>query len=234
MHKPGKQWRTGVAFGALVVWTLTAQSAQAAVHDSSPVKRILVLGDSLSEGYLLKRSQAWPMLLVDKLRDAQLDFEVVNASQTGGTTAGGLARLPPHLKRRIDIFILELGINDALWGLPVDQIQHNLQEIIDRVRSANPNVRIIITGMQLPDYAADDYIAAFGSIYAALAEKNHASLVPYLLQGVGGNPALNLADRIHPNAAGHKVLAENVWSVLEPLAREVAEKPAHVGAVRER
>ena|ERR1700731_352510 len=224
MHKPGKQWRTGLAFCGLVVWTLTAQSVQGAVHDSSSVKRILVLGDSLSEGYLLKPSQAWPMLLVDKLREAQLDFEVVNASQTGGTTAGGLARLPPHLKRSIDIFILELGINDAFRGLPVDQIQHNLQEIIDRVRSVNPNVRIIITGMQLPDYAADDYITAFGSMYTSLAEKNHAALVPYLLQGVGGNPVLNLADRIHPNAAGHKVLAENVWTVLEPIARQVSQQ----------
>jgi acyl-CoA thioesterase-1 len=223
-----------MAICAAAVSTIPSQSAPAASRDSPSVKRIFVFGDSLSEGYLLKRGEAWPMLLLAKLHDAGLDYEIVNASQSGGTTSGGLARLPPHLKRRIDIFILELGINDAFQGVPVDQIQRNLQNIIDRVRSANPNVQIIITGMQLPDYTADDYVGAFGSMYAALAAKNHAALVPYLLEGVGGNPILNLADRIHPNAAGHKILAENVWSVLEPIARQVAEKPVSVGAVRER
>jgi acyl-CoA thioesterase-1 len=223
MLKPGKQWRTSLAFCALALWTITAQSAPGAGHASPSVKRILVLGDSLSEGFLLKRNQAWPMLLVNKLRDAHLDFEVVNASQAGGTTSGGLARLPPHLKRPIDIFILELGINDAFRGLPIDQIRQNLQEIIDRVRLANPNVRIIITGMQLPDHAADDYVGAFGSMYTTLAEKNHAAIVPYLLKGVGGDPVLNLPDRIHPNAAGQKVLAENVWSVLEPIVRQISQ-----------
>jgi acyl-CoA thioesterase-1 len=190
------------------------------------MKRILVFGDSLSEGPFLKPKEAWPMLLVDKLRDAGLEFEVVNASQTGGTTTGGLARLPPHLKRRIDIFILELGVNDAFQAVPVDQIQRNLQEIIDRVREKNPNVQIVIAGMQLPDHEVDDYVGAFGSMYAALADKNHAALVPYLLQGVAGNPALNLPDRLHPNAAGHKILAQNVWAVLEPIARDVSQQQA--------
>jgi acyl-CoA thioesterase I len=234
MRRPGKQWRTAAAICVAAVSTIPPQSAQPATRDSSSVKRIFVFGDSLSEGFLLKRGEAWPMLLLAKLRDADLDYEIVNASQSGGTTSGGLARLPPHLKCRIDIFILELGINDAFQGVPVDQIQRNLQSIIDRVRTANPNVQIVITGMQLPDYTADDYVGAFGSMYAALAAKNHAALVPYLLEGVGGNPALNLADRIHPNATGHKILAENVWSVLEPIARQVAEKSVRAGATRER
>jgi acyl-CoA thioesterase-1 len=222
MHKSGKQWRTLAAIGLLLFALANARSAPAATRDSSRVKTILVLGDSLSAGLALKPTQAWPMLVVDKLRDAGLDFQVTNASQNGGTTAGGLARLPAHLRGPIDIFIVELGINDAWRGIPVEQIQANLQEIIDRVRTANPGVHIIIAGMQLPIESADGYIRDFGQMFTDLAAKNHAALVPYLLAGVSGNPALNLFDRIHPNAAGHKILAQNVWTVLEPVAREVS------------
>src|SRR3954469_9478824 len=120
MHKPGKQWGTAVAVGLAFVITPGTQSVRAAANDSPRVKRILVLGDSLSEGFLLKPSEAWPMLLVDKLRAVRLDYQVINASQSGGTTTGGLARLGPHLKQRIDIFVLELGINDAFRGLSVN------------------------------------------------------------------------------------------------------------------
>jgi acyl-CoA thioesterase-1 len=116
---------------------LAAQSASAAPRDSSPMKRILVFGDSLSAGFGLKSSQAYPALLTAKLRDASLNFEMTSASQSGGTTAGGLQRLPTHLKRNIDIFILELGINDVFRGLPIAEIRNNLQEIIDRVRATN-------------------------------------------------------------------------------------------------
>jgi acyl-CoA thioesterase-1 len=186
------------------------------------MSRILVFGDSLSEGPMLKPGEAYPMLLIDKLRGAGLNFEVTNASQTGGTTDDGLERLPPHLKRRIDVFILELGINDAFRGAPIDQIRDNLQAIIDRVKGANPSLRIVICGMQLPNHSADDYVSAFGKMYLDLAAKNHAALVPYLLAGVAGDPQLNLFDGFHPNAAGHKILAENVWRVLEPIAGAVA------------
>jgi acyl-CoA thioesterase I len=194
------------------------------------MKRILVLGDSLSEGFQLKHSEAYPALLVGKLRTAGLNFELTNASASGGTTEGGLHRLPSHLKQKTDIFILELGINDAFLGLPVEQIRQNLQAIIDQVKTRNPDVRVIIAGMQLPNYSADDYVTAFGRMYVELAASNHAALVPYLLEGVGGNPALNLPDRIHPNAAGHVILAENVWRVLEPIAREVSGNTSNFGA----
>ena len=187
-----------------------------------PMKHILVLGDSLSEGFLLKHSEAWPALVTDKLRAAGLNYDLLNASQSGGTTQGGLRRLPPHLKRKIDIFILQLGINDVFRGVPVDEIRKNLQEIIDQVKRAHPNARIVVVGMQLPHYSADDYVSAFGKMYVDLAAKNHAALVPYLLEGVGGDPQLNFPDRLHPNAAGQKILAENVWRVLEPIAREVS------------
>jgi acyl-CoA thioesterase-1 len=212
--------RLAVALVSLPI--LCAPTVHGAADDSSRMKTIFVFGDSLSEGFHLKSSQAYPALLLDKLRDVGLDYEVVNASQSGGTTASGLARLPRHLKRKIDIFILELGINDALLGLPIEKIQANLQSIIDQVCARNPQARIVICGMQIPNFSADAYIAAFGKMYSDLAAKNHAALVPYLLEGVSGDPNLNLADGIHPNASGQKVLAENVWRVLQPIAREVA------------
>ena len=187
-------------------------------------KTILVFGDSLSDGFMLKRSEAYPALLAKKLRAAGLDFSVTNASASGGTTDGGLERLPPHLKQRIDILVLELGINDVFHGLAVEEIQNNLQKIIDKVKARNPNARVVIAGIRLPGYDGDDYVSAFGKMFADLAAKNHAALIPYLLEGVAGNTALNLPDGIHPNAAGQKILTENVWRVLEPVAREVAKR----------
>jgi acyl-CoA thioesterase-1 len=188
---------------------------------TAEMKSILVFGDSLSDGFMLQRSEAYPALLAKKLHAAGLNFQVTNASASGGTTEGGLERLPPHLKHRIDILVLELGINDAFRGLPVDQIENNLQQIIDKVKARNPTVRVVIAGMQLPNNAADDYVSAFGKMFGDLASKNNAALVPYLLQDVAGDPSLNLPDSIHPNAAGQNILAENVWRVLEPIAREL-------------
>ena len=205
----------------LAVPTLFAQFASASPLNRGEMKRILVLGDSLSGGFGLKPSEAYPALLANKLRAAGLNFQVTNASQTGGTTDGGLERLPGHLKRKIHIFILELGINDAFRGVPIDQMQNNLQQIIDKVKARNPDVRIVIAGMQLPNSAAADYVSAFGKMFAELGAKNRATLVPYLLDGVAGDPSLNLPDGIHPNVAGQRILAENVWRVLESIAREV-------------
>jgi len=193
----------------------------AQVTCAAEMKSILVFGDSLSDGFMLQRSEAYPALLAKKLHAAGLNFQVTNASASGGTTEGGLERLPPHLKHRIDILVLELGINDAFRGLPVDQIENNLQQIIDKVKARNPTVRVVIAGMQLPNYATDDYVSAFGKMFTDLASKNNAALVPNLLQGVAGDPSLNLPDGIHPNAAGQKILAENVWRVLEPVAHEL-------------
>src|SRR6266446_2708276 len=221
MRKRVKQWRSGALLG-MILSLLGAQSGHTAGPELPRMKTIFVFGDSLSEGFLLKRTQAYPALLFDKLRDAGLKFEVINASASGDTTDGGLRRLPPHLKRKIDIFILELGINDAFRGTAVHEIRNNLQAVIDKVKARNPNVRIVIAGMQLPNSSADDYVFAFGNMFSELAARNNAALVPYLLEGVAGDPSLNLPDGIHPNAAGHHILAENVWRVLEPIAREVA------------
>ena len=220
-----KQWRSA-AFFAATLSLLFAQCTTGAARGPLTMKTIFVFGDSLSDGFGLKRSEAYPSLLAGKLRAAALKFEVINASTSGGTTEGGLRRLPPYLKRKIDIFILELGINDAFRGTPIDQIRDNLQTIIDKVKAANPVARIVIAGMQMPVYATDDYVFAFGKMYSDLAAKNHAALVPYLLENAGGDPLLNLPDHVHPNAAGQKILAENVWRVLEPIAREASTKTA--------
>jgi acyl-CoA thioesterase-1 len=210
---------------------LSLQTVEAAKRDASNVITIVALGDSLTAGYGLSRKQAYPALIAEKMRAAGYEFEIVNAGSSGDTTNGGLRRLPAILSahKKIDIFILELGINDAFRGVPIDQIQTNLQAIIDEVRRRYPNVAIIIAGMQLPDFSSDDYVGAFGGIFAGLAEKNRATLIPYLLEGVGGNPDLNQWDRVHPNAAGQRILADNVWRVLQPLLSQTAAKPsAHV------
>src|SRR5947207_3504046 len=184
----------------LAIWSIVlAQGASAA-----EMKSILVFGDSLSDGFMLKRSEAYPALLAKKLHAAGLNFQVTNASAAGGTTEGGLERLPPHLKRKIDIFILELGINDAFRGLSVDEIQNNLQQIIDKVKARNPNVRIVIAGIQLPNYAADDYVSAFGKMFGDLASRNKAALVRYLLQGGQANPPLIFPIAINQTRPGQE------------------------------
>jgi acyl-CoA thioesterase-1 len=218
--------KSALILACLTLPILLSQSAFASRLDRGNMKRILVMGDSLSDGFGLKRSEAYPALLANKLRAVGLNFQVINASQTGGTTDGGLQRLPAHLKRKVDIFVLELGINDAFRGVPVDEIRNNLQEIIDRVKTRYPDVRVVIAGMQLPDYAGDDYVSAFGKMFADLSAKNGAALVPYLLESVAGDPSLSMPDGIHPNAAGQRVLAENLWRVLEPIARDLKEATA--------
>jgi len=227
MAHGAKQLRTLALLGVLLP-ILLVPTAQAAKRDPSNVITIVALGDSLTAGFGLSRKQAYPALIAEKMREAGYQFEVVNAGSSGDTTAGGLQRLPAILRahKKIDIFILELGINDAFRGVPIDQIRDNLQAIIDQVRARHPTAAIVIAGMQLPDFSSDDYVGAFGGIFGALAEKNHAALIPYLLEGVGGNAELNQWDRVHPNAAGQRVLAENVWRILEPLLRKIREKAA--------
>jgi acyl-CoA thioesterase-1 len=199
------------------------QTAQAARRDASKVITILALGDSLTAGYGLSRTQAYPSLIAEKMRSANYQFEVINAGSSGDTTAGGLRRLPPLLRgKKIDILILALGINDAFRGVPIEQMRSNLQAIIDQTRARRPKISVVIAGMQLPLVSSDGYVRAFGEMFGAIAEKNHAALIPYLLDGVGGDPDLNQFDRIHPNAAGQRIVAENVWRVLEPLLAKIS------------
>jgi len=204
-----------------VISSFSLQSARAADHHASKVITILALGDSLTDGFGLTRKEAYPALVAEKMRAANYQFEVINAGESGDTTADGLERLPNLLrKKKIDILILALGINDAFRGVPVDQMRSNLQAIIDQTRARHPAVTIIIAGMQIPVATGNGYVQAFRDLFGSLAETNHAALIPYLLEGVGGNPDLNLADLIHPNAAGQRILAENVWRVLEPILKK--------------
>ena len=214
---------------AILVSLAMIQPAPASDGAATSGRRIVMLGDSLTDGYGLPRSSAYPALINEKLRAAGYEFEVVNAGVSGDTTADGLRRLPQYLRQRVDVLVLALGINDAFRGVPIDEMRGNLQAIIDRTRARYPKVTLVIAGMQLPLIGADEYVRAFGEMYGELAEKNGVVLIPYLLAGVGGDPTLNQADRIHPNAAGQRVLAENVWKVLAPLLRKTSAGPvAHV------
>lgn len=230
MGNGAKQFRSQWLLIALLA-LFSVQSGEAAKRDPSKVITIVALGDSLTAGYGLSRKDAWPALIAEKMRAAGYEFEVVNAGSSGDTTAGGLRRLPALLRahKKIDFFILELGINDAFRGVDLEQVRDNLQAIIAQTRSRHPEAKIIVAGMQLPGYSSEDYVSAFGAMFASVAEKNGTALIPFFLEGVAGNPALNQWDRVHPNAAGQRVLAENVWRVLEPLVRKTAGKnPAHV------
>jgi len=178
---------------------------------------VLFFGDSLTAGYGLDDpSQAFPGVIEDKLDSLKLPYKVVNAGVSGETSAGGLARIDWILKQRVDIFILELGANDGLRGVPVRQTTQNLQAIIDKVKSKYPDAKIVLLGMQVPPSMGANYVKTFKGIFPALATKNHIGLVPFLLDGVGGNPNLNQRDGIHPTAEGAKILAANVWKVLQP------------------
>lgn len=187
------------------------------------VPTVLVLGDSLSAGFGLKRSQAYPALLAEKAAASGRQVRVINAGVTGDTTAGGLRRLPRLLGQRIDVLLLELGINDLFQGVPLPVIESNLQEIIDLVRARYPGVRVVIAGMQPPRASAEDSLTEFGALYVELAKRNRAELVPFLLHGVAGNPRFNLPDLIHPNANGQKVLASNVWPALQNALQQLPQ-----------
>lgn len=178
---------------------------------------ILFLGDSLTAGLGVREEQAYPALIQEKIRAKNLPFEVINAGVSGDTTAGGLARLDWVLQKKVDLLVLALGANDGLRGLPVAQMKTNLQIIIDRVRAKNPAVKIVIAGMRIPPNLGSEYASSFAAVFADLAKQNQAALVPFLLEGVGGHIDLNQPDQIHPTAAGQKIVAENVWRVLEPL-----------------
>lgn len=208
--------RSFFTFFALLILPLTS-TLEAARHEKADPRTVLILGDSLSAGYRLRSDQAWPALIEPRLRAIDPRFRVVNASVSGSTTVGGLRRLPTHLRYPIEIFVLELGINDAFQNASVTTIQRHLNEIIALVKAKNPQASIVIVGMQFPLAASDDYVTAFGQMFGEVAKENKATLVPYLLAGVAGNPSLNLSDYIHPNAAGHRILAETMWRVLEPL-----------------
>lgn len=180
-------------------------------------KTILFFGDSLTAGYGITPEQAFPNLIQQKIDEKGLNYKVVNAGLSGETSAGGVARIDWVLKQPVDIFVLELGANDGLRGLELSQTRENLQTIIDKLKAKNPRVKIVIAGMMVPPNMGEAYAQPFEQIFPDLAKKNNARLVPFLLEGVGGDPNLNQPDGIHPNVEGHKIVADNVWKVLSPL-----------------
>jgi acyl-CoA thioesterase-1 len=177
---------------------------------------ILFFGTSLTAGMGLDPNDAYPAVIQKKLDSLDLPYQVVNAGLSGETTASGINRIDWVLNQKVEIFVLELGANDGLRGIPLDETQKNLQAIIDRVRSKNPETKIILAGMQIPPNLGQEYTSEFRNIFPELAKKNKLRLIPFLLEDVAGNPELNQQDGIHPTAKGQKILAGNVWEVLEP------------------
>lgn len=186
----------------------------------APAGRTLVFfGDSLTAGYGLAdpAAEAYPALIQARIRDAGLPWRVVNAGLSGETTAGGLRRIDWTLRTPPDLFVLALGANDGLRGISPALMRSNLEEIIGRVRRRQPAARIVLAGMQMPPELGPEHAAAFARVFPEVAEKTGVTLVPFLLDGVGGVAELNQGDRIHPNPAGHAVIAETVWKILQPL-----------------
>ncbi len=183
-------------------------------------KTILCFGDSLTAGYGLDDiNDAYPALLQSKLDSLGLKYTVINSGLSGETTAGGRSRIAWVLNQNVDVFILELGANDGLRGVPLTETRENLQVIIDAVRKKNSETKIILAGMQLPPNMGPEYITEFRTIFPDLAQKNELALIPFLLKDVGGIVELNQADGIHPTTDGHKILANNVWAVLKNVIK---------------
>ena len=189
------------------------------------VKRhILIFGDSITAGYGLEIEQAFPALLQERIDENEWPFRVTNAGLSGETSSGGLNRIDWLLKEPVDIFLLELGGNDGLRGISLDLTKRNLQAIIDRVRAINPEAQIIVAGMEIPPNLGQDYTRKFREIFPAIADANGAILIPFLLDGVGGIPRLNLPDGIHPTSEGHQIIANTVWDFLQPLLKQHLEE----------
>lgn len=190
-----------------------------AAFTPAPPKNILFFGDSLTAGYGLSPEEAFPALVEKELNKTTQQVKVTNAGLSGETSAGGLSRIDWILRSQVDIFVLELGANDGLRGLPLDQTKKNLQAIIDKVKVKYPNVKLVLAGMMVPPNLGKEYTNDFKNIYPDLAKKNNATLIPFLLEGVGGDEKLNQPDGIHPNSQGHRIVAKNISKIIAPLLK---------------
>ncbi len=180
-------------------------------------KTILFFGDSITAGYGLDTDDAFPALIQKKVDSLGLAYRIVNSGVSGETSAGGLRRIDWVLQQPVDIFVLELGGNDGLRGIDPSSTKENLQGIIDKVSETYPDAEIILTGMEAPPNMGQNYTDRFRSIFSELADSNDVIFLPFILEGVAGEPELNLPDGIHPTEEGHKILARNVWDVLKPV-----------------
>lgn len=195
-----------------------AAGETAAETKPAPVvrKNIVFFGNSLTAAYQLSPEQGFTALIQNKIDSLGLPYTCVNAGLSGETTADGVARVDWILQQQVDVFVLELGGNDALRGLPLAATKKNLQAIVDKVKAKYPDCKVVIAGMMAPPNLGS-YAKEFAAIFPAIAKKNKATLVPFLLEGVGGIASLNLPDGIHPNVEGHKIVAETVWKTLRPV-----------------
>ncbi len=198
----------------------TAPETEVETTKSTSSKKIVFFGDSLTAGYGLEDvDDAFPGIIQNKIDALGLDYNIVNSGVSGETTSGGKNRIDWVLNEEPSVFILELGANDGLRGVPLDQSKANLQTIIDAVKTKYPETIIVLAGMQIPPNMGQDYTTAFKNMFPDLAKENNLHLVPFLLEDVGGIPDLNQSDGIHPTKAGHKILAKNVWEVLQPILK---------------
>ena len=177
--------------------------------------KVVALGDSLTAGLGLLESQAYPALLQEKIDAAGYSFEVVNAGVSGDTSAGGLRRLDWALEGDVRVLILALGANDGLRGLSVAEMKNNLSRIIERAKEED--IIVILAGMEAPPNYGPDYTAAFRGVYPDLAKEHDVRLLPFLLDNVAGDAALNQSDGIHPNARGARIIADGIWVMLQPV-----------------
>ncbi|QRR01181.1 arylesterase [Dyadobacter sandarakinus] len=195
-----------------------ADTAAAAAAPPAKKKTIVFFGNSLTAAYGLDDpSLGFAGLIQKRIDSLKLNYKVINAGVSGETTAGGNGRIDWLLKQPLDIFVLELGGNDGLRGIPVSETRKNLQAIMDKVKAKYPAAQIVLAGMQIPPNMGQQYASDFRQVYAALAKENNVKLIPFLLEGVGGESKLNQPDGIHPTAEGHRILAENVWVIIKDL-----------------
>ena len=188
------------------------------ISENSKSKTILCFGDSITAGYGLEDSnEAYPALLQKKIDSLELNYTVINSGLSGETTAGGRSRLSWVMKQKVDIFLLELGGNDGLRGIPLTETKANLKAIIETVQTESPSTRIILAGMELPPNMGKDYTTEFRELFAEIASQYDVAFIPFILKDVGGIKALNQNDGIHPTAEGHKIVANTVWEVLRPM-----------------
>jgi acyl-CoA thioesterase-1 len=194
-------------------------AAPAAAGPTAPLRTLVFFGDSLAAGYGLDdpATESFPGVIERRIEEAHLPWRVVNAGESGETTAGGLRRVDWILRQPVDLFVLELGGNDGLRGTAPAVTRANLQAIIDEVRAKAPSAGIVLAGMQMPTSMGEEYARAFAAVFRDVAAANHLPLIPFLLEGVGGRPELNQADGIHPTAAGARRVADNAWTILRPL-----------------
>ena len=180
-------------------------------------KTILFFGNSLTAGYGLSPDEAFPALIQHKIDSLGLLYNVINAGVSGETSSGGNSRIDWILRQKVDVFVLELGANDGLRGIPITQTKQSLQAIIDKVKLKYPDVIIILAGMQIPPNMGKTYTTSFRAMFPELAKTNNATLIPFILDGVGGEARLNQQDGIHPTAEGHRIICENIWRILKGL-----------------